>query len=963
MKPRTRLLILIMGILLGGKSSFSEFALADDCNLNGVEDETDLLPSFTLNGRTHLDLSKDTSHFVAAGDLDKDGDQDLAVIARCDLCRPAVYILRNLGSGSFEDPARVSIGSEGDDGVGEIVLADLDGDSHLDIAVVTRSSSADGSYRALTILKNDGAGNFDLGGTFNTGGQGSVSLIAEDLDLDGDGDEAGDLDIAVANSSSGDVAVMLNDGLGNFELTGLFPTGQGPASMVAGDLDGDGDSDLSVANGLDGTVTVLRNVGDGTFAPVLSVSVGSRPSDLASVDLDRDGHLDLAVAVPDSGIVILRNKGVIAGDIWLGLAIDAENGKEPARAMGPVSVVGVDLDADGDPDLASASSEFGIAQVFLNQGDGSFAPPLSFELGGSPRSLVAANLDGREGLDLAAAAQTLPVEPLNASPRGLSLLFHQLEPASRDVDVDRVPDECERDCDLNGVPDDFEAMAGSIEDCNGNQVPDRCDLLGTLSFAALAEEETGKVPVSLAVFNLDGDARPDLVVVNRGSDDVLVRKGMGDGLFDDAWSIPAGSQPVWVAAGDLDRDGDDDVVVALRGSAGQGNRIAILKNDGGSLVESDSIRVVAPGCQELPAECPTDLIPVSLAIADLDGKGYRDLAAVFHEVNHPAGGSPVGNRVFVFINDGDAFSWDRRELISAGPIAATVVAADLDGDQDVDLALGVTGGTRIRIHFNEVGGQFQDPVEQEAGADPSWIATGDLDGDGDQDLATANGSGGSISMLVNEGDGTFRKLRELPAGHRPSAVVAVDLDGDGDLDLASSDLSVERSSAIWLFLNHGNGEFASGVKRKVIGGPYSLATADLDGNDLADMVTINVYRHSVSVLRNQSQKRTSKDLDLNGIPDECPVPFRRGDANVDGSLNLTDAIYLLVYLFLGGQEPRCREAGNINADSGIDLSDPVSLLSFLFLGGPQPPAPGPFSCGPDPGEPGQDLGCLSYHCG
>ncbi len=955
MNHQKRLLVLFFRILLGGSAPFSGFALAEDCNLNGVDDETDLLPSFTLKGRTHLDLSSDRSHFVAAGDLDGDGDEDLAVIARCDLCRPAVYLLMNRGNGSFNDPSKISIGSEGDDGVGQIVLGDFDGDKDLDIAVVTGSSSADDSYRALTILRNDGGGSFNIGGTFNTGGHGSFSLIAEDLDLDGDGGEEGDLDIAVANSSSGNVSVLLNDGSGNFEMTGLFPTGQEPTSLIAGDLDGDGDADLAVANGIDGTVTVLRNAGDGTFAPVLSIPVGSMPSHLAAADLDRDGHLDLAVAVLGSGIVILRNKGNIGDAIWLGLTIEVEKGKEPARAMGPVWVIGADLDVDGDLDLASASIEFGIVQVFLNRGDGSFSRSLSFEMGDSPRSFVAVNLKGGEGLDLAAAAQASPDGPPGASSRGLSLLFHHLEPASLDVDSNRIPDECQLDCDLNGEPDDFQA-----KDCNGNTLADRCDLIDFLSFEPVQNGyELGNVPVSLAVFNLDGDARPDLAVANRDSDEVMVLKGKGDGLLDATLSLRIGSHPVWVVAGDLDRDGDDDVVVAYRGDAGQGNRVAILKNESGSLVEIHSIRVSTTGCGEPPAACPTDQIPVSVAIADLDGDKDRDLAVVFHSIDRQSGRSPVGSRLFVFFNNGDGSSWERSELSSDGPIAATVVAADLDEDQDVDLAVSITGGTGIRMHFNDGGGQFQGPVEQEAGADTSWITAGDLDGDGDQDLAAASSSAGSIFLLLNEGGGNFSKLTDLPAGLRPSAVVAADLDGDGDLDLASSDFAVERSSSLWLFLNRGNNEFARG-ERKVQAGPYRLATADLDGDGLAEIVTLNTYSDSLSVLRNQSKKAVSQDHDLNGIPDECLAAFRRGDANVDGSVNLTDAIHLLGYLFLGGQAPRCQEAGNVNDDPAIDLSDPVSLLSFLFLGGLPPPAPGSASCGLDPGGAGQTLGCLSY---
>jgi hypothetical protein len=90
--------------------------------------------------------------------------------------------------------------------------------------------------------------------------------------------------------------------------------------------------------------------------------------------------------------------------------------------------------------------------------------------------------------------------------------------------------------------------------------------------------------------------------------------------------------------------------------------------------------------------------------------------------------------------------------------------------------------------------------------------------------------------------------------------------------------------------------------------------------------------------------------------------FHRGDTNSSGSIDISDAIFVLNYLFLGGGDPPCMEAANANDDPGVDITDGIYLLSFLFLGGAPPPAPGPpgFPCGPDPpGSPSQ-LGCASY---
>ena len=76
--------------------------------------------------------------------------------------------------------------------------------------------------------------------------------------------------------------------------------------------------------------------------------------------------------------------------------------------------------------------------------------------------------------------------------------------------------------------------------------------------------------------------------------------------------------------------------------------------------------------------------------------------------------------------------------------------------------------------------------------------------------------------------------------------------------------------------------------------------------------------------------------------------FRRGDANASGGVDLSDGIFILNWLFLGGTAPSCPAAADANADGGSDLSDGVFILNYLFLGGAAPTAPGPNSCGEDP---------------
>jgi hypothetical protein len=93
--------------------------------------------------------------------------------------------------------------------------------------------------------------------------------------------------------------------------------------------------------------------------------------------------------------------------------------------------------------------------------------------------------------------------------------------------------------------------------------------------------------------------------------------------------------------------------------------------------------------------------------------------------------------------------------------------------------------------------------------------------------------------------------------------------------------------------------------------------------------------------------------------------FHRGDPNNDGSVNITDGIYVLNFLFLGGPAPTCLESANPNDDASINITDGIYILNYLFLGGPAPVAPGSVGnpCGPDRAGSPTDLGCAVYtHC-
>ncbi len=85
-----------------------------------------------------------------------------------------------------------------------------------------------------------------------------------------------------------------------------------------------------------------------------------------------------------------------------------------------------------------------------------------------------------------------------------------------------------------------------------------------------------------------------------------------------------------------------------------------------------------------------------------------------------------------------------------------------------------------------------------------------------------------------------------------------------------------------------------------------------------------------------------------------PVVFLRGDVEPGGTVNLTDAVAILEFLFSGTVQLACVDAADANDDATVNISDAVALLNWLFAGGPPPAIPFPHP-GFDPTD--DTLGC------
>jgi hypothetical protein len=195
------------------------------------------------------------------------------------------------------------------------------------------------------VFESRGDGTLEEGAVFATG---DVPRAAVIVDLDGDGV----LDVAVANSGSDDVSILLGGGDGSFAPEERYPADDQPISIAAADFDLDGDIDLAVAGGSSTTspsnvnVSVLLGDGDGAFIAQPRIFPATFPTRLGASDVDLDGVADLLLlhqTTNDLSILL----GV--GD---GTFLPAERSRTGQR---PWWLEVADVDGDGRPDLVTAN--------------------------------------------------------------------------------------------------------------------------------------------------------------------------------------------------------------------------------------------------------------------------------------------------------------------------------------------------------------------------------------------------------------------------------------------------------------------------------------------------------------------------------------------------------------------------------------------------------------------------------
>jgi len=724
---------------------------------------------------------------VALGDLDEDGNPDLAVSSGAfgwDWY-DTVYVLIGHGDGTFGEGVEWIVGN----GPKTVILDDLNGDEDLDLVTANYPSGT------VSVLLGDGEGAFNIESRLDAGHD---ARAAGGGDLNRDGN----LDLVLANYESDDLSILLGNGDGTFQNPVHYPAGVSPESVAVGDLNNDGVPDVVVTSDW-GEVRVMLGLGDGTFQDALVTSTSEVPGSLALADLNGDGRLDLTMTLYLSA----TEDGSVSVQLGNGDGTFQEAALYTIGRVPRSTAIG-DLDGDGAPDLVAVNGFSDDFSVLLGNGDGTFRDGVNHGTIDYPEDVAIGDLNGDGRADLA-------LSHIGNTHSSISVLQGNGDGTFQDA-LEYISGYDGRNLAIvdlggNGIAD---LVVTSIEDNTVTILPGNGD--GT--FGTAVRFGTGRWPEALVVGDLDNDLDMDVLVMNRGrqssgedsSLSVLINPtGVEDMIVvgpGPGWSnpplvrvfpivpeaghlleFPAYGPPhfgVNVTCGDLDGDSLVEILTGAGPGVVFGPHVRGFEATGVPLA---GLSFLAYG---------THKFGVNVAAGDLDGDGYDEV------ITGAGPGEVFGPHV-------RAFDYDGTPGVAPVPgvsyLAYTtpkwgvnVAAGDLDGDGFDEI---VTGAGPGAVYGPHVRGWNVDGGLAVSMSTVSFLAygtnrngvnvdCGDVDGDGIDEIVTAPGPSWYFGPHIRGWNCDGASVTPLPAlsflawptsqaryGARVHS--GADLDGDG----------------------------------------------------------------------------------------------------------------------------------------------------------------------------------------
>ncbi len=605
-----------------------------------------------------------------------------------------------------------------------------------------------------------------------------------------------------------------------------YDVGRFPVAVAATDLDGDRRPDAVWARddfadfgeeGFENSISVTTNLGDGTLGPPRSYPTGTQSTDIVDADLDGDGDRDLAVSSRGDGF----DNDVV--DLYLNDGAGVLTHTTTAGGDGPESISAGDVDADADVDLVLANYWGDTLSVLRNTGDGTFAAEETVQVGERPGDVVIDDITGDSSTDLAVVrANNETNDP-------------ELQVLEQDGDSTFLPDPDPQvfDLETNGGVQGVSLEPGDFDDDGDTDLA--AAAFAGFEHAVLLNDGGGEFVadtyesfvIRLRAVDVDDDDDVDLVGVGGGGGirgTGMVQRNNGNGTFAAVEPFVTGSDPLGIDVADLQGDGRPDLLVAARDMA---TGVTHLQRPDGSFGAPDAGQLFSPS--------------VDVATGDLDDDTDVDVLAALD-------GGIDGPSIRVLTNDGDGGLTGDESLDAGGEDPRSLVAGDLDGDEDVDVSwlAGRDQGT-VFTALNDGDGTFAAPTSHPSETCSDHLTLGDADDDGDLDQVVGNeafgcpgGNEDDVSVSLNNGDGTFSPDQTIAqlAVFTSQAQVA-DINGDGVPDLVGGGAPQDQTGDLAVALGNGDGTFADPVYTTTGSAQREFVVRDLDRDGNLDLASLS----------------------------------------------------------------------------------------------------------------------------
>ena len=859
--------------------------------------------------------------------------------------------------------------------------------SGVDLTAVSFDAPYDGVYHAELVV-TDSLGKRSVAPSTEKDTLTLGTRIQRHLAASGDFNRDGRLDLAVVQPEGNRVVVQFGDGNGGFLEPAVYDAGLEPWAIVAGDFNTDGRLDLAVASRGSHSVEVFLGGPRGVFTLSQTLDVGQYPESLVAADLTGDGRLDLATADGGSDTVSMLRWDTATGRFL-------ERTTSSVMGDRPTGLAAMDVDGDDDLDLITTNTASRNVSVLTNDGHGGLDSVRTMSLTvtsvddlGITRTAVP--LDVISGRFFGSSIDGLLVLMTNGTANEYAWLTPDNSAAgfstvmlsgSRPTGQGRLVGLNAADINGDGVEDILQSygtgelvtglgLEGGLVDSSDvatndvHSTPLEVDLNGDGIDDVLVMSRSGDILYRAGLSNDGeryaaprilnaGDPAREMTIVHQGgrpyvaylrqdSNEVVVLRLTADGRTEVVQTLETGNLPVRIAAGRLNADGNEDLVVlnslygADGGATGENRFVGSISvflatgngrfaSSGGT--ESEAIVGSGPAALELAdldSDTDLDVVVVNQISGDLtllrnDGSGQ------FGSQMRLASGS--GTRQVVV--GGSGYAGDGVRVVESREASRDVIVADFTGDGILDLVVLNTGADTVSFFEGKGGGAYVDALTFQSVARPAAAVAGDFTGDNILDLAILSAETSRITIYRGHGDGTFTTHFTTEAGNALTGLSTSDVNGDGVLDLQAGNGFGDVLTLLGLQDNGvANGRFAapSHSDRNV-----PLVVADLDGDEIPDVVLANQTLDQVSVQLSSGSRPSSRFEEGLLAPGAVQLEDLDGDGLRDLIVANTGSNNVLVYrgrpggafdeplTWFAGTSPSGLTVADINGDGVKDL--------------------------------------------